>query len=141
MKGTKYKAGGGANKNTKYRAGGGVGANKSTKGMPMGGAMKGPKGFTKGGAALASEMQANPGMGNMPKSVMSALMGAGTRAQGQANMLRQPKGMSKGGGMSNKQKDFARGKVRGSMRMKKTKGRSTGGAMSSLNKGIKNIGK
>jgi hypothetical protein len=139
MKGTKYKAGGGANKNVKYRSvGGGM---KSTKGMPMGGAMKGPKGFTKGGAALASEMQANPGMGNMPKSVMSALMGAGTRAQGQTNVLRQPKGMTKGGGMSNKQKDFARGKVRGSMRMKKTKGRSTGGAMSSLGKGIKNIGK
>ena len=127
MKGTKYKSGGGANKNVKYRSGGG-------------GMMKGTKGFTKGGAALKSEMQANPGMGNMPKSVMSALMGAGTRAQGQANVLRQPKGMTRGGGMS-KLKDFARGKVRGSMRMKKTKGRSTGGAMSSLNKGIKNIGK
>ena len=49
--------------------------------------------------------------------------------------------MAMGGGMSNKEKDFARGRVRGSGRMKKTKGRSMGGAMSNLSKGIKNIGK
>ena len=101
----------------------------------MGGAMRGPKGFTKGGAALRSEMQANPGVGNMPKSVMSALMGAGTRAQGQANMLRQPKGMSKGGGMKTTKYRAGGGAN------KSTKGRSTGGGMSNLAKGIKNIGK
>ena len=120
MKGTKYKAGGGANKNVKYRSGGG-------------GMMKGTKGFTKGGAALKSEMQANPGMGNMPKSVMSALMGAGTRAQGQANVLRQPKGMTRGGGMK------ATKYRAGGGANKNTKGRSTGGGMSNLAKGIKKI--
>jgi len=56
MKGTKYKAGGGAMKGTKYMA--------------------------KGGAALMSEMKANPGMGNMPASVMSKLMGAVTPKKG-----------------------------------------------------------
>ena len=35
----------------------------------------------------------------MPNSVKSALMGGGTRAQGQANMLKGTKGMAKGGGM------------------------------------------
>ena len=65
MKGTKYKAGGGAMKGTKYKAGGG--------------AMKGTKYMSKGGAALQSEMKANPGMGNMPKSVAAALEGTGTR--------------------------------------------------------------
>ena len=50
MKGTKYRAGGGANKSTKY--------------------------FSRGGAALQSEMKANPGMGNMPKSVKMRLGGA-----------------------------------------------------------------
>ena len=52
---------------------------KGTKYKAMGGGMKSTKGFAKGGAALQSEMKANPGMGNMPKSVMSALMGGGTR--------------------------------------------------------------
>ena len=90
------------------------GGMKGTKYKVMGGGMKSTKGFAKGG----SEMKANPGMGNMPKSVMSALMGVGTRAQGQANVLKGTKGMAKGGGMSNKEKDFARGRVRGSGRMK-----------------------
>ena len=74
MKGTKYRAKGGSMKGTKY--------------MAKGGSMKGTKYMAKGGAALASEMKANPGIGNMPKSVMSALMGGGTRSQGQANMLK-----------------------------------------------------
>jgi hypothetical protein len=94
MKGTKYKAGGGAMKGTKYRAGGG--AMKGTKGMTKGGAMKGAKYMSMGGAARA-EMQANPGMSNMPKSVMSALMGDGTRTQGQTPMLKQAKRMKLGG--------------------------------------------
>jgi hypothetical protein len=93
---------------------------KKTKGMAMGGAMKGTKGMAMGGAALRSEMQANPGIGNMPKSVMSALMGGGTRALGQATVLRKStKGMAKGGGM-----------------MKGTKYRAKGGMMSGLSKGI-----
>ena len=71
--------------------------------------MKGTKYMAKGGAALQSEMKANPGMGNMPKSVMSALMGAGTRAQGQANMLKGTKGMAKGGGMNKGTKYRAKG--------------------------------
>jgi hypothetical protein len=68
MKGTKYKAGGGAMKGTKYKS--------------MGGGMKSTKGFSRGGAALQSEMKANPGMGNMPASVMSKLMGAVTPKKG-----------------------------------------------------------
>ena len=85
MKGTKYKAGGGAMKGTKGMARGG--AMKGTKGMAKGGAMKGTKYMSMGGAARA-EMQANPGMSNMPKSVMSALMGQGTRMAGSKPMLK-----------------------------------------------------
>ena len=95
---------------------------KGTKYKAMGGGMQSTKGFAKGGAALQGEMKANPGMGNMPKSVMSALMGGGTRAQGQANVLKGTKGMAKGGGMK-----------------KGTKYKAKGGMMSNLGKGIKNI--
>jgi len=49
-------------------------------------------------------------------------MGGGTRAQGQANMLKGTKGMAKGGGMK-----------------KGTKYKAKGGMMSNLGKGIKNI--
>lgn len=68
MKGTKYMAKGGGMKGTKYKS--------------MGGGMKSTKGFSRGGAALQSEIKANPGMGNMPKSVMSALTGAVTPKRG-----------------------------------------------------------
>ena len=74
-------------------------AGKKTKYMAGGGGMKNTKGMAKGGAALRSEMQANPSISNMPKSVMSALMGQGTRAQGQTPMLKKAKGMAKGGSM------------------------------------------
>ena len=75
MKGTKYKAkGGGMMKGTKYKAVGG-GMMKGTKARPMGGAMGSPKVFSKGGAAYQSEMQANPGISNMPKSVKLSLGG------------------------------------------------------------------
>ena len=47
-----------------------------------------PKYMSKGGAALQSEMKANPGISNMPKSVAAALKSVGTRAKGQANLLR-----------------------------------------------------
>ena len=98
------------------------GGMKGTKYKAMGGGMKSTKGFAKGGAALMSEMKANPGMGNMPKSVMSALIGGWTSAQGQANVLKGTKGMAKGGGMK-----------------KGTIYRAKGGMMSDLSKGIKNI--
>ena len=94
MKGRKYMARGGAMTGTKGMAKGG--AMKGTKGMAMGGAMKGTKYMAMGGAARA-EMQANPGIGKMPNSVMSALMGEGTRVQGQTPMLKKAKGMAKGG--------------------------------------------
>ena len=96
MKGTKGMAKGGAMKGTKGMAKGG--AMKRTKGMARGGAMKGTKYMAMGGAARA-EMKANPGMSNMPKSVMSALMGQGTRVQAQSPMLKKAKGMAKGGAM------------------------------------------
>ena len=106
MKGRKYMAKGGAMKGTKGMAKGGAmkgtkgmakgGAMKGTKGMAMGGAMKGTKYMAMGGAARA-EMKANPGIGKMPNSVMSALMGEGTRAQGQTPMLKQAKRMKLGG--------------------------------------------
>ena len=54
--------------------------------------------MAKGGAAARAERTAT-GFGNMPKSVMSALTGGGTRKAGQANTLRGTKGMAKGGGM------------------------------------------
>ena len=75
-------------KGTKYRAGGG--GMKGTKGKAKGGEMKGTKYMSMGGAAQA-EMKANPGMGKMPRSVMSALMGQGTRKAGQANVLKSSK--------------------------------------------------
>ena len=92
-------------KGRKYMARGG--AMKGTKGMAKGGAMKGTKYMAMGGAARA-EMKANPGMSNMPKSVMSALMGEGTRAQGQTPMLKKAKGMAKGGSMK-RTKGMAKG--------------------------------
>ena len=52
------------------------GGMKGTKYKSMGGGMKSTKGFSRGGAALQSEMKANPGMGNMPKSVAMKLGGA-----------------------------------------------------------------
>ncbi len=58
------------------------GSMKGTKYMAKGGSMKGTKYMAKGGAALQSEMKANPGMGNMPASVMSKLMGAVTPKKG-----------------------------------------------------------
>ena len=75
--------------------------------MANGGAMKGTKYMSMGGAAK-SEMKANPGMGKMPKSVVAALQGVGTRAQGQANVLKGAKGMANGGGMK-KSKYMAKG--------------------------------
>jgi hypothetical protein len=69
MKGTTYKAGGGAKKGTKY--------------------------MSKGGAALQSEMKANPGMGNMPKSVAAALEGKGTRVVGAAGKVLKKLGPQK----------------------------------------------
>ena len=57
------------------------GGMKGTKGMAKGGGMKGTKYMSMGGAARA-EMKANPGMRKMPASVMSALMGQGTRMAG-----------------------------------------------------------
>ena len=82
MKGTKMRAGGGGMKSTKMRAGGG--------------GMKSTKGMAKGGAAARAERSAT-GFSNMPASVMSALMGGGTRKAGQANVLKSSK-MSAGGG-------------------------------------------
>ena len=58
MKGTKYKAGGGAMKGTKY--------------MSMGGAAKGTKYMSMGGAAKA-EVKANPGIDKMPASILAKL--------------------------------------------------------------------
>lgn len=58
------------------------GGMKGTKYKSMGGGMKSTKGFSRGGAALQSEMKANPGMGNMPNSVMAALTGAVTPKRG-----------------------------------------------------------
>ena len=49
------------------------GGMKGTKGMAKGGGMKGTKYMSMGGAARA-EMKANPGMGKMPGSVMSAFI-------------------------------------------------------------------
>ena len=67
MKGTKYMARGGASgsakpKGTKYMARGGAS-----------GAVKGTKYMARGGSALASEMAANPGFSNIPKSVRDKL--------------------------------------------------------------------
>tara|TARA_R100001129_G_scaffold164504_1_gene130738 strand:- start:82 stop:657 length:576 start_codon:yes stop_codon:yes gene_type:complete len=89
----------------------------------MGGAMKSTKGMAKGGAALRAEMKANPSMGNMPASVMSALSGQGTRKAGSTPMLRGTKGMAKGGAMKGT-KGMARGGA-----MKSTKGMARGGGM------------
>ncbi len=89
--------------------------------MAGGGGMKNTKGMAKGGAALRSEMQANPGISNMPKSVMSALMGVGTRAQGQANVLKGTKGMAKGGAMKGTKYKAGGGAMKG------TKYRAKGG--------------
>ena len=81
-------------KGRKYMAkGGGM---KGTKGMARGGGMKATKGMAKGGAAARAERSAT-GFSNMPASVMSALMGEGTRKAGQANVLKGTKGMAKGG--------------------------------------------
>ena len=63
------------------------GGMKGTKGMARGGGMKGTKGMAKGGAAARAERSAT-GFSNMPASVMSALMGEGTRKAGQANVLK-----------------------------------------------------
>ena len=63
------------------------GGMKGTKYKSMGGGMKSTKGFSRGGAALQSEMKANPGMGNMPKSVMAALAGSGAPTPGLAKPM------------------------------------------------------
>ena len=57
-------------KKSKMMAKGGM---KKTKYMAKGGAMKGTKYMSKGGAALKSEMKANPGFSNIPKSVRDKL--------------------------------------------------------------------
>jgi|TARA_R100000030_G_scaffold54145_1_gene40741 hypothetical protein len=102
MKGTKYKSnGGGMMKGTKYKANGG-GMMKGTKARPMGGAMGSPKVFSKGGAAYQSEMQANPGMSNMPKSVKLSL-------GGDIAKIKSTKGKSRGGGMMKGTKYSAKG--------------------------------
>ena len=64
--------------------------------MSLGGALEK---LQKGGAAAREERKALGGIGAVSKSVMSALMGGGDRAAGQANKLRQPKGMARGGAM------------------------------------------
>jgi len=92
-------------KGTKYKAGGGF--MKGTKGKAKGGEMKGTKYMSMGGAAQA-EMKANPGMSKMPRSVMSALMGQGTRKAGQANVLKSSK-MSAGGGANKNVKYRSKG--------------------------------
>ena len=89
--------------------------------MAGGGGMKSTKGMAKGGAALKSEMQANPGMSNMPGSVMSALMGGGTRAQGQSNVLKNTKYKAGGGGMKGTKYKAGGGGMKG------TKYRARGG--------------
>jgi predicted metal-dependent phosphotriesterase family hydrolase len=92
MKKSKYMAGGGAMKGTKYKAkGGGM---KKSKYMAKGGAMKGTKYMAMGGAAK-SEMKANPGMGKMPKSVVDALEGTGTRVVGTAGKVLKKLGPQK----------------------------------------------
>ena len=68
------------------------GGMKGTKYKSMGGGMKSTKGFSKGGAALQSEMKANPGMGNMPKSVMAALAGSVAPTPGMAKPMAKAKG-------------------------------------------------
>ena len=83
--------------------------------------MKGTKYMSMGGAAQA-EMQANPGMSNMPKSVMSALMGQGTRAAGSKPMLKGTKGMAQGGAMKG-----TKGMAKGGGMAKGVKGFFTGG--------------
>ena len=85
MKGTKYMAKGGGMKGTKYKA--------------MGGGMKSTKGFAKGGAALRSEMKANPGMGNMPKSVKSAVRRKRAKKQGVGGKPTNVKTFAAKGGM------------------------------------------
>jgi len=82
MKGTKYMAKGGSMKGTKY--------------MAKGGSMKGTKYMAKGGAALQSEMKANPGMSNMPNSVMAALTGAVTPKRGVAKGVKKAMQTAKG---------------------------------------------
>jgi len=79
MKRRKYMAKGGGMKGTKYKS--------------MGGGMKSTKGFSRGGAALQSEMKANPGMGNMPNSVMAALTGAVTPKRGVLKGVKKAKMM------------------------------------------------
>ena len=88
--------------------------------MAKGDAMKGTKYMSMGGAAK-SEMKANPGMGKMPKSVVAALEGVGTRAQGQANVLKGTKGMAKGGAMKGTKYKAGGGAMKG------TKYRAKGG--------------
>jgi hypothetical protein len=84
--------------------------------------MKGTKGMAKGGAAARAERSAT-GFSNMPASVMSALMGEGTRKAGQANVLKGTKGMAKGGGMKGTKYRAGGGG------MKKTKYRAKGGGL------------
>jgi hypothetical protein len=96
--------------------------------MAKGGGMKGTKYMSMGGAARA-EMKANPGIGKMPGSVMSALMGQGTRMAGSTPMLKGTKGMAKGGAMKGT-KGMARGGA-----MKGTKGMAIGGALKRGSKG------
>ena len=92
-------------KGRKYMAkGGGM---KGTKGMARGGGMKATKGMAKGGAAARAERSAT-GFSNMPASVMSALMGGGTRKAGQANVLKSSK-MSAGGGANKNVKYRSKG--------------------------------
>ena len=78
--------------------------------MAKGGAMKGTKYMSLGGAAK-SEMKANSGMGKMPKSVVAALEGVGTRAQGQANVLKGTKYKAGGGAMKGTKYRAKGGKV------------------------------
>ena len=94
MKKSKGMARGGAMKMAKGMARGG--AMKKSKYMSLGGALEK---LQKGGAAAREERKALGGIGAVSKSVMSALMGGGNRAAGQANKLRQPKGMARGGAM------------------------------------------
>lgn len=72
------------------------GGMKGTKYKSMGGGMKSTKGFSRGGAALQSEMKANPGMSNMPKSVMAALAGSVAPTPGLAKPLKKAMQTAKG---------------------------------------------
>ena len=126
MKKSKYRAGGGAMKNSKgmakMRMGGGIpigntaGAGKiiATPGrpkLPVGKMSPGGSLMMQKGGRVAQQERSALGVGNMPSSVSSALMGGGSRDIGQQAKLKGSK-MRAGGGVMKGAKMRAGGGVK-----------------------------